>query len=119
MSLQTEDCSPTEAFSSNRIAHNATKVTHAKRAYQKLQRRRETLFKKAFEYSNQCDADIQLVVRMKKTGQIFALTSKSKGWPLSAEQLVCQPHQHFPKHTYRPLTEKAHKPPSTSSKNDG
>ncbi|OQD75857.1 hypothetical protein PENANT_c145G03629, partial [Penicillium antarcticum] len=57
------------------------------RAYQKVQRRRETLFKKAFEYSTQCDADVQLIVRIRKTGQIFTLTSKSEGWPLSESQL--------------------------------
>ena len=64
------------------------KTSQGRRDYQKMLRRRETLFKKATEYDVQCDADIQLVVRMRKTGQIVILTTNSKGWPLSAEQLV-------------------------------
>jgi hypothetical protein len=68
--------------------HHALKTSHTRRAYQKVQRRKETLFKKAFEYSIQCDADIQLVVRIRKSGQVFTMTSNSEGWPLSAKQLV-------------------------------
>ncbi|KAI2791660.1 hypothetical protein POX_c04526 [Penicillium oxalicum] len=63
------------------------RTSQGRRDYQKMLRRRETLFKKATEYDVQCDADIQLVVRMRKTGQIVILTTNSKGWPLSAEQL--------------------------------
>lgn len=55
---------------------------------QKARRRRETLFKKATEYCSECVADIQLVLRMKKTGQVYILTSNSEGWPLSEDQLV-------------------------------
>jgi hypothetical protein len=62
--------------------------TRTRRLNQKAQKRRETLLKKAFEYYTECDADINLVVRMRKTGQIFTLTSHSQGWPLSEEQLV-------------------------------
>lgn len=54
---------------------------------QKARRRRNTLFKKASEYSLECNADIHLVLRMKKSG-IFILTSNSNGWPLSDGQLV-------------------------------
>ena len=82
-SLSTSPDSPTATV------QHALKTSHARRAYQKVQRRKETLFKKAFEYSTQCDADIQLVVRIRKTGQVFTLTSSTKGWPLSAEELVC------------------------------
>jgi hypothetical protein len=46
--------------------------------------RKQTLFKKAFEYATQCDADVQLVV----LGQIFTLTPNMREWPLSAEQLL-------------------------------
>lgn len=55
---------------------------------QKVRRRRSTLFKKASEYSAECGADIHLVLRMKKSGKIFILTSNSKDWPLSDSQLV-------------------------------
>lgn len=82
-SASTSPTSPTLTF------QHGQKTSHARRAYQKVQRRKETLFKKAFEYSTQCDADVQLVIRIRKTGQIFTLTSKSEGWPLSANQLVC------------------------------
>ncbi|CAG8376840.1 unnamed protein product [Penicillium salamii] len=55
---------------------------------QKARRRRRTLFKKASEYSSECGADIHIVLRMKKSGKIFILTSNSKGWPLSDSQIV-------------------------------
>jgi hypothetical protein len=55
---------------------------------QKARRRRNTLFKKAAEYSSECGADIHMVVRMKKSGKIFILTSNSYDWPLSDSQLV-------------------------------
>lgn len=80
---------PTSPNSPTATVQYALKTSHARRAYQKVQRRKETLFKKAFEYSAQCDADIQLVVRIRKTGQVFTLISNTKGWPLSAEELVC------------------------------
>ncbi|KGO67529.1 Transcription factor, MADS-box [Penicillium italicum] len=44
---------------------------------QKARRRRNTLFKKASQYSSECDADIHMVVRMKKSRKIFILTSDS------------------------------------------
>jgi hypothetical protein len=49
----------------------------------------EKSLKNPFEYSTQCDADIQFVVRIRKTGQTFSLTSNLEGWLLSANQLVC------------------------------
>ncbi|CRL30343.1 Transcription factor, MADS-box [Penicillium camemberti] len=55
---------------------------------QKARRRRRTLFKKASEYSSECGADIHIVLRMKKSGKIFILTSNSEGWPLSQNQLM-------------------------------
>ncbi|KAF3010211.1 hypothetical protein E8E15_002219 [Penicillium rubens] len=55
---------------------------------QKARRKRNTLFKKASEYSSECGADIHLVLRMKKSGKIFILTSNSQYWPLSDSQLV-------------------------------
>jgi hypothetical protein len=55
---------------------------------QKTRRRRNTLFRKATEYCSECFADIQMIIRLKKTGDVYILTSKSKGWPLSETQLV-------------------------------
>jgi hypothetical protein len=50
---------------------------------QKARRRRNTLFKKASEYSSECDADIYLILRIKKSRKIFILTSTLNDWPLS------------------------------------
>jgi C-terminal processing protease CtpA/Prc len=55
---------------------------------QKTRRRRKTLFRKASEYCSECFADIQMIIRLKKTGEVYILTSKSEGWPLSKTQLV-------------------------------
>ena len=63
-----------------------TKV--ARRNYQKLHRRKDSLFKRAVQYSRECDVDIQIIIRMRKTGKIFTLSSKAEGWPLSESQLV-------------------------------
>ncbi|CAG8220544.1 unnamed protein product [Penicillium nalgiovense] len=63
------------------------KTKPADAANQKARRRRKSLFKKASEYSSECDADIHLVLRMKKSGKIFVLVSNTKDWPLSQHQL--------------------------------
>ena len=64
------------------------KTNPADAVNQKARRRRKSLFKKASQYSSECDADIHLVLRMKKSGKIFVLASKTKDWPLSQHQLV-------------------------------
>ena len=68
------------------------KTKPADAANQKARRRRKSLFKKASEYSSECDADIHLVLRMKKSGKIFVLVSNTKDWPLSQHQLVSSLH---------------------------
>lgn len=70
------------------IANSKFKTSDARRGNQKSLRRRETLLKKIFEYCTECDADIHFVLRMKKTGQLYTLTSNAKEWPLSTEQIV-------------------------------
>src|SRR5215469_5155943 len=56
---------------------------------QQRSRRRRCLFKKAKEYSTKCDADVFLILRIRKNGQIFFLNSNATGqWPPSPEQLV-------------------------------
>jgi hypothetical protein len=64
----------------------------SRRSESKARRRRKSLFKKASEYSSECDADIHLVLRMKKSGKIFVLVSNTKDWPLSQHQLVSSLH---------------------------
>jgi SRF-type transcription factor (DNA-binding and dimerisation domain) len=52
-------------------------------------RRRESLFKKACEYSAECDAEVYLCVKIKGNGQIFSFNSEnSREWLLSDEQMV-------------------------------
>ena len=72
----------------NMVVQPKLKTNLAEAVNQKARRRRNTLSKKASEYCSECDADIHLVLRMKKSGKIFVLTSKSKDWPLSQNQLV-------------------------------
>lgn len=60
----------------------------ATRWHPQLHKREESLFKKATKYSRECDVDIQVIVRMRKSGKIFTLTPKEEGWPLSESQLV-------------------------------
>ena len=64
------------------------KTNPADAVNQKARRRRKSPFKKASQYSSECDADIHLVLRMKKSGKIFVLASNTKDWPLSQHQLV-------------------------------
>jgi hypothetical protein len=44
-----------------------------------MYRRKESLFKRATQYSRECDVDIQIIVRMGKTDKIFTLASKAEG----------------------------------------
>jgi hypothetical protein len=56
---------------------------------QQRERRRVTLFKKACEYSLDCDADVYIAIRIRKDDQIFTFNSDSTGeWPLSEVQIV-------------------------------
>ncbi|EHA26113.1 hypothetical protein ASPNIDRAFT_170954, partial [Aspergillus niger ATCC 1015] len=54
---------------------------------QQQSRRKDNLFFKSFEYCHECDADIFIMVRNKKTGQILFFNSDSN-WPPSVEELV-------------------------------
>ena len=76
------------AIDLNMVVQPKLKTNLADAVNQKARRRRNTLFKKASEYSSECGADIHLVLRMKKSGKIFILTSNSQDWPLSDSQLV-------------------------------
>ena len=53
-------------------------------------RRRTGLFKKAYEYGVECDADVCVVLRIRKDGQIYTYNSDSSGhWPPPQQDLVC------------------------------
>ncbi|KAL4758476.1 uncharacterized protein BDW70DRAFT_141807 [Aspergillus foveolatus] len=54
---------------------------------QQHRRRGDTLFRKAFEFSQECDADVMLVVRLRKKGQICIFNSNDQWFP-SQEDLV-------------------------------
>src|SRR5947209_2868064 len=64
-----------------------------KRAKRQQQtRRKDSLFKKAREYSLECDAYVYLTIKIKKNGRIFTFNSDSTGeWPLSETQMVRHP----------------------------
>jgi hypothetical protein len=52
-------------------------------------RRRKILFKKTYEYSLECDADVYISIRIKKNGRVFTFNSDSgRDWPLSEAQMV-------------------------------
>ncbi|CAG8151129.1 unnamed protein product [Penicillium salamii] len=70
------------------VASQKSETNLADAVNQKARRRRRTLFKKASEYSSECGANIHIVLRMKKSGKVFILTSNTKDWPLSQNQLV-------------------------------
>ena len=65
-----------------------------KRAKRQQQiRRKDNLFKKALEYSLECDAYVYLAIKIKKNGQIFTFNSDSTGeWPLPEAQMVTITH---------------------------
>ncbi|KAL1979009.1 hypothetical protein VTN96DRAFT_7431 [Rasamsonia emersonii] len=51
-------------------------------------RRRKGLFKKVKEYSIICDSDVFMILRSRKDGQIYTLTSDSiEQWLLTLQQL--------------------------------
>ncbi|KAL5041662.1 hypothetical protein BDW71DRAFT_201186 [Aspergillus fruticulosus] len=55
---------------------------------QQRRRRADTLFRKAFEFSQECDADVMLVFRLRKNGQIYLYNSDEQWFP-SRDDLVC------------------------------
>ena len=72
---------------SDSTAQRRSESARAKR--QQQGRRKESLFKKACEYSAECDAEVYLCVKIKRNGQIFFFNSKkSREWLPSDEQMV-------------------------------
>ncbi|KAB8070338.1 hypothetical protein BDV29DRAFT_181055 [Aspergillus leporis] len=56
---------------------------------QQRSRRRDSMFRKAFEYCCECDADIFLMIRLKHNGQTFIFNSDSN-WPVVQEDVFLQ-----------------------------
>lgn len=68
-----------------KIRHRQSNKPKAK--HQQHKRRGDTLFRKAFEYCQECNADVSLVVRLKDNGQIYIFNSDNRWFP-SEEGLV-------------------------------
>jgi len=52
------------------------------KAKRQQDRRKESLMKRAYEYSLECDADVYMSIRIRKNGRVFTFTSDSTGeWP--------------------------------------
>jgi len=65
---------------------------------QQQDRRKESLFRKAYEYSVACEAEVYLGIRVKKNGQIFTFNSENtrKWLPTDGQMvghLVCSPYK--------------------------
>ncbi|KAL2812660.1 hypothetical protein BDW59DRAFT_155231 [Aspergillus cavernicola] len=54
---------------------------------QQRARRKDNLFFKSFEYCQECDADIFIMIRLRHNGQIQFFNSDDK-WPPSLEELA-------------------------------
>jgi hypothetical protein len=73
------------------ISQLTTKKRPNKERSQQKKRRRETLFIKAYEYCQKCDADIFIILRTKDNGQTFTLSSENSQdgkWPPSQQEIV-------------------------------
>jgi hypothetical protein len=78
-------------FQETKIVRKRWLDSHKAKRQQK-DRRKESLVKKAYEYSLECDADVYMSIRIKKNGRVFTFNSCLTGeWPLSEAQIVCHP----------------------------
>ncbi|KAA8648113.1 uncharacterized protein ATNIH1004_003996 [Aspergillus tanneri] len=60
---------------------------NSKARRQQHYRRGGTLFRKAFEFCQECNADISMLVRLKDSGQIYVFNSNER-WIPSQEELI-------------------------------
>jgi hypothetical protein len=83
-------------FQTTKIVRKRRLDSHkAKR--QQQDRRKDSLIKKAYEYSLECDADVYMSIRIKKNGRVFTFNSCLTGdWPLSEAQTVRHLFWRFP-----------------------
>jgi hypothetical protein len=75
-----------------KIRHRQSNKPKAK--HQQHKRRGDTLFRKAFEFCQECNADVSLIVRLKENSQIYIFNSDYRWFP-SQEGLVGL-HPFFP-----------------------
>jgi hypothetical protein len=68
-----------------RIRRRLSNKKKAKR--QQYSRRGDTLFRKAFEFCQECDADVSLMIRLRNNGRIFMFNSDDR-WHPSPQDLV-------------------------------
>ena len=71
-----------------RTAENPRQSESPKAKNQQKCRRKLGLTLKAHKYGMYCNADVYLVVRNRKNGDIFSYTSDD-GWSPSMQELVC------------------------------
>ncbi len=87
----------TTLISHHSMGFQTTKIVRKRRLYsgkakrQQQDRRKECLFKKAYEYSLECDADVYISIRIEQNGRVFTFNSDStREWQLSEAQIVCR-----------------------------
>ncbi|KAF8847277.1 hypothetical protein BDZ45DRAFT_709734 [Acephala macrosclerotiorum] len=63
-------------------------ISKPKRTSQRLNRRKETLLKKAYEMGEFCEVDVALILRIRKTGRYITFKSVDlESFPPSMEQI--------------------------------
>jgi hypothetical protein len=71
------------------IIMKSAMISKPKRRSQRLNRRKETLLKKAYEIGEFLEADVALILRIRKTGRYITLKSVDlESFPPSMEQIV-------------------------------
>ena len=68
------------APSSELISTITAKQDSPRARAQKVRRRRKGLFKKAAEYSINCESDVVVAVRNRQSGQLYIFESSKKKW---------------------------------------
>ncbi|CEL06337.1 hypothetical protein ASPCAL07443 [Aspergillus calidoustus] len=63
----------------------------AKAASQQKNRRKNTIFKRAAEYSLECKADTLVAIKIRKTGEIYVFDSTGGTWFGALSRLECYP----------------------------
>ncbi|KAK9657873.1 hypothetical protein V6Z96_002120 [Aspergillus fumigatus] len=62
-----------------KIRHRQSNKPKAK--HQQHKRQGDTLFRKAFEFCQECNVDVSLMVRLKENGQIYIFNSDNRWFP--------------------------------------
>ena len=71
------------------IMKSTTMISKPKRKSERLNRRKETLLKKAYEIGEFCEVNVALILRIRKTGSYITFKSVDlESFPPSMEQIV-------------------------------